>query len=127
MLESTSWYRDKLTNVEDTMECDKSSHKVKLFKDKSKSMKGKSHRETRVKPIDVDGKPKLMGVLFAPYTEMSELAKRWRSRLETFEKVGDLKLKIVERTGDKLTDLLHKSNICEDMYCERQSEVQRVA
>ena len=90
------------------------------MKDRKRSLKNKSQKETQVKTIDVDGKTKLLGVIFAPYTENSELAKRWRAKIETFEKVGDLRLKVVERTGDKLTDLLHKSNICEDNYCDRK-------
>ena len=57
--------------------------------------------------------------MFVPHTEKSELAKRWRAQMETFEKIGTLKLKIVEKTGHKLTDLLHKSDVCEDEYCGR--------
>ena len=51
-----------------------------------------------------------MGVLFVQHTTNSELAKRMRKRLELLEKVGYIKLKIVERTGDKIVDLVHKSN-----------------
>ena len=54
-----------------------------------------------------------MSVIFAPHTEKSELAKRVRGKLEILEMVGTRRLKIEERTGDSLTDLFHKSNICE--------------
>ena len=37
-----------------------------------------------------------------------------------FEKLGTLKLKVVERTGEKLTDILHKSNAWEDNFCDRE-------
>ena len=35
------------------------------------------------------------------------------------EKVGQLKIKIVERTGDKISELLHKSNAWSNLDCER--------
>ena len=61
-----------------------------------------------------------MSVIFVPHTNRSELAKRWRERLEVFEKIGSIKLKVVERTGSKLVDLLHKSNVWSDQDCQRQ-------
>ena len=106
--------------VENESENSKDILKVRNSKNKRKSLKNRSNNETSVKMMDVDGKKKLLGVLFAPYTENSELSKRWRAKIEIFEKVGDMRLKIVERTGDKLTDLLHKSNVCEDSFCERK-------
>ena len=69
--------------------------------------------------IDVEGKPKIVSVVFVFHTEKSELAKRWRRKLEMFEKLGTIKLKVVERTGEKLTDILHKSNAWEDNFCDR--------
>ena len=70
--------------------------------------------------MEIDGKSKLMSVIFVPHTERSELAKRWRLRLEQFEKVGSIKIKVVERAGSKVVDLLHKSNSWEDLDCERE-------
>lgn len=66
-------------------------------------------------------KKKYVSVIFTSHTESSELAKRWRSKLKTFEKVSSMRLKVVERTGTKLTDLLHKSNAWEDNYCSRDN------
>ena len=44
-------------------------------------------------------------VIFVQHTEESILAKRIREKLE--EAGGNKKDKIVERTGDKIVDLLH--------------------
>ena len=53
---------------------------------------------------------KIEGIIFIQHTEYSELAKVIRKRLQDLEKIGKLKIKIVERTGDKIVDILHKSN-----------------
>ena len=42
-----------------------------------------------------------------------------RKKMESFEKLGKFKIKIVERTGNKLVDVLHKSNAWSLMDCER--------
>ena len=118
LLESTNWYRERTNN--DTDEADRDKLKLKNSRDTWKTRKGKSRTKSHVNTIEVDGKQKLMSVLFVPHTEKSELAKRWRAQIEAFEKVGSLRFKIVERTGDKLTDLLHKSNDCERQDCLRQ-------
>ena len=36
-----------------------------------------------------------------------------------FESVGSIKIKVVERTGSKVVDLLHKSNAWSDQNCNR--------
>ena len=67
-----------------------------------------------------NNKAKYVSVLFTPHTEFSTLAKRWRKKLEVLENVSNIKIKVVERTGSKLTDILHKSNPCDDNYCNRE-------
>ena len=47
--------------------------------------------------VEVEGKKKIMSVVFVPHTYKSELAKRLRERLEKLEKLGSLKLKVVEK------------------------------
>ena len=70
--------------------------------------------------IEIDGKKKIMSVLFVQHTERSALAKKLREKLETLERVGNIKIKVVEKTGNKLTDLLHKSVSWEERKCERK-------
>ena len=65
-------------------------------------------------------KEKYQTVMFIEYTEGSELARRVREKLEKIEKVGRIKVKIVERSGDKIVELLHRSNPWSDADCERK-------
>ena len=53
-----------------------------------------------------DGKKKFMSVLFVQHTPRSELAKRIRDKLESLERIGNLKFKVVEKTGSKLEVIL---------------------
>ena len=57
--------------------------------------------------------------MFIQHTQHSELARNIRERLKVIENVGILKIKLVERTGDKLVDLLHKSNAWGNEDCQR--------
>ena len=61
-----------------------------------------------------------MAVTFIPHTAKSELAKRMRQKLESLDKLGNLKMKIVEQTGDKIVDLLHRSDPWSDKDCGRE-------
>ena len=65
--------------------------------------------------------------MFVPYTPESQLAKKLRQNEEVLAKITKSKLKIVERTGMKLQDVLTKSNPWRDMivvvrtvYCATQ-------
>ena len=42
-----------------------------------------------------------------------------RRKLESLDKLGKFKIKIVERAGNKLVDVLHKSNAWSELDCER--------
>ena len=59
------------------------------------------------------------GVFFVPHTENSELAKRIREKLRSFEEISVIRVKIVERIGEKIVDILHKSNPWEAVHCMR--------
>ena len=60
-----------------------------------------------------------MCVLFIQHTPRSELAKRIREKLANLEKVGNLKFKVVEKTGRKIEEILHKSDSWSDRDCGR--------
>jgi hypothetical protein len=49
-------------------------------------------------------------VMFVPYTKHSELATRLRGDEERMESMTGYKIKIVEKGGTKLVDILHKAN-----------------
>jgi hypothetical protein len=57
-----------------------------------------------------NSKNKIKAVLFIPCTKQSELAQRMRESEEKMESMNGYRLKIVERGGAKLVDILHKSN-----------------
>ena len=61
-----------------------------------------------------------MNVLFVQYTPKGELAKRLREKLEAFERLGSLRFKVVEKTGSKLEEILHKSDAWNDRDCDRK-------
>ena len=58
-------------------------------------------------------------VIFVPYTERSELAKRIRSKMKLYENIGCIRLRIVEKTGEKIMNMLHKSNPWKNLRCMR--------
>ena len=60
-----------------------------------------------------------MSVIFVAHTEKSEMAKRMREKLAGLEKIGKLKFEIVEKTGNKLENILHNSNAWGIQDCER--------
>ena len=59
-------------------------------------------------------------MMFVPYTPYSELARRMRESEEKMEGLTGYKLKIVERAGMKIVDLLHASNPWRGQNCERK-------
>ena len=61
-----------------------------------------------------------LSVLFVPYTLGSELAKRMRAAEEKLMEMTGYKLKIVERSGTKLEDILHKADPWQGQYCGRE-------
>ena len=115
LTESTNWYKEK--KKEELIEL---PNIVLNRQDWNSFKKRKVGKRNDKKSIEIEGKLKTMSVIFVPHTSKSELAKRWREKLEEFEKVSSIKLKVVERTGCKLVELLHKSNAWSDKDCERE-------
>jgi hypothetical protein len=67
----------------------------------------------------MNDKNKAKAVLFVPYTIGSTLAKRMREAEEKLMGITGYKLKIVERGGTKLEDLLHRADPCQGQDCSR--------
>jgi hypothetical protein len=59
-------------------------------------------------------------VMFIPYTTHSELATRFRENEDKMQEMTGYRLKIVEKGGTKLVDIIHKANpwACQD--CGRE-------
>ena len=59
-------------------------------------------------------------VMFVPFTVGTKLAKNLRDAEEKLGSMTGYRLKLVEKAGDKLEDLLTKSNRWQGMDCGRQ-------
>ena len=62
---------------------------------------------------------KIKAVIFVPFTKHSELATRLMDNEEKMEQLTGYRLKIVERGGTKLVDILHKANPWAGEDCKR--------
>ena len=83
-------------------------------KENTRQIEKESNREKIEDETEV-----VRGVFFVPHTENSELAKRIRDKLKAFEEISCIRVKLVERTGEKITEILHKSNPWEAVNCGR--------
>ena len=63
----------------------------------------------------------VQAVMFVPHTPGSELAKLLRANEEKISQITKNKIKIVERVGKKLQDLITKSNPWKGADCERKN------
>ena len=73
----------------------------------------------RKREQEQENENKIKAVMFVPYTNGSELAKRLRENEENLNKITKNRIKIVERTGTKLQDLLTKSDPWKGSDCSR--------
>ena len=118
LLENTNWYKVRRKRDRDEFEEiekgeDSEGEKGGDWKRRKKN--GDKGVEKKVRKIE----PKAKAVFFIPYTHNSLLAKQLReSEAKLYELTG-YKLKIVERAGVKLEDLLRKSDPWQGMDCLR--------
>ena len=64
---------------------------------------------------------KVKAVMFVPFPKGSGLAKKLREAEEKMVDLTGYRLKIVERSGTKLEELLHKANPWQGVDCERKA------
>ena len=118
LLESTTWYKDReKENGEMEESPGENLNTWRKYRER-KRKKGVKRLNERKRTIDKD-KETYQGVIFIDYTKHSELARRIRLKLKSLEEVGQIKMKIVEKTGDKIVDLLHQSNPWSSEICGR--------
>ena len=78
--------------------------------------------ENRVSTMEVKCSQRLAAaVIFVPFTTHNALAKSMREAEEKLGKLTGYKLKVVERAGTKLDDILHKSDPLQGIDCRRRS------
>ena len=123
LMESTTWYREG--NTDEIGEEREFTEEVWEGNTGGGMKRGK--RKSGIKGGKVT-KPKGRGnnnsakaVMFIPFTKGSHLAKRMRETEIVMEQMSGYKLKIVERGGIKLENILVKKNPWDGECCERKS------
>ena len=134
LIESSTWFREKEKEKVEKGEKEFIDRENMGEKENSKSWKGwricKRRKERKIlknlkgirMPVEEkeEREKKIEGVVFIQHTLHSELARNIRRRLKDVEKACIIKVKIVERTGDKIVDLLHKSDAWANRDCLRK-------
>ena len=109
--------RKKLTGKEDWYRTRKDSDKEDDDHRRDRRVGKKRKRGENVKQ---DQPSNNIAVMFVPFTPGGELARRLRESEAQLEKQTGYRIKIVERTGTKIEDLLHRSNPWQGQDCERE-------
>ena len=107
--------RTKLTGKEDW-------YRTKNENDKDEIDEERTKRPGKRKRSDEDERKKevrVAAVMFVPYTRKGELARRMREAEEDLGAQTGVKLKIVERSGRRLIDILHKADPWQGQDCGR--------
>ena len=106
--------RKKLTSKEDWYKGRTNKRKRDEF-DQPEGVKKKKKKEENI----AENKDGTVSVMFVPFTKGGELAKRLREAEEDLQRQTGVKIKIVERTGQKLVDVLHRADPWQGQDCGR--------
>ena len=115
LLSKANWYK---TNQSEQVEADKEeSQSNGDGRGRKRKNPGKGDEEPASKVAKVSA---VKAVMFCPYTEGGVLAKKLREAEEELESLTGYRMKIVERGGDKLLDLLQVANPWRGEDCGRE-------
>ena len=117
LLEKTSWYKGDRKRKKDNKE---SKYKYKAPTTKRRQRAGQQHQQGDAKRAGNTKNSKVKAVMFVPFTKHSELANRLRENEDKMESMAGYRMKIVERGGCKLVDMLHKANPWAGEDCGRE-------
>ena len=106
LLSKTNWYKSKKRDE------DKNEKEVS---NKKSDKPGKNRQRD-----DGNKEPDVTSVLFVPRTENGEFAKRMKKAEEEISTVTGDRVKVVEKSGTMLKDILHKSNPWAGGLCGRE-------
>ena len=122
LMEATTWYKDYQNENGEIEAPDMNFNTWKKYRVRTRANMKKRKRSGQIekKSGEKGEKEIYQSVMFIEYTAHSELAQRLRERLKKIEEVGQFKFKIVERSGEKIVDQLHKSNVWETEDCMRK-------
>ena len=113
LLGRETWYKGEL-------EQEYAEHEDKII-NKPRRTSPKNKKVTREQKQEKHDKPVVSSVMFVPFTPGSELAKRLRENEEKMTKFSKHKIKIVERAGVQLQNLLTRSNPWKGHDCTRDN------
>jgi hypothetical protein len=118
LLEKVSWYKNKRKREDDA---DDGPYKRQCGDKRRNEMHTRARARTCVQGEKEKNEMQdsVKAVMFVPYTVGSELAKRMRDAEEKLQEMTGYKLKIVERTGTKLVDILQKADPWQGQECGR--------
>ena len=125
--EKFNWFKQSKKNL--NKYCNNENIKKKTDQDETEKKKCRWQHYRKKKPkiaalekeIEIKGDIEAKAVLFIQNTKDSLLANQVREMIQSLKPWTGINLKVVERAGDKIQDLLHKSNPWEDKDCERKS------
>ena len=104
--------RTKLTGKEDW-------YRTKPEKYSKEDRAERPGKRKRGEEVERKQEVRTAAVMFVPYTRKGELARRLREAEEELGAQTGVKIKIVERTGRRLVDLLHRADPWQGQDCGR--------
>ena len=119
LTQNTEWYKEDRKRDEDEEEEERVEGREKRTIGFRKKKRIKDWAEEARERDEEIKSGRVKGILFVPYTEMSTLAKRIRNRLKVYEELSDISMRVVEKTGERVMDTLHRSNPWENNKCGR--------
>ena len=111
LLARESWYKNQ-----EKPEAQETPHASKEAENSWKKINNKKGRQEQ----DKNSEP-AKAVMFVPFTNGSELAKKLRENESNIKNITKHKIKIIERTGTKLQDLLTKADPWKGTDCSREN------
>ena len=122
LTEKTNWYKAKRKREDDS---DNKADKKRTRRCQTEprdctSQASGGGAPTRNETKNPHKNEQVKTVMFVPYTEGSELAKRLREAEQKIQDMTGYRLKIVERAGTKLQDTLTKADPWQGMSCNRE-------
>ena len=124
LLEKTTWYRPKRRAEDADGEEERYGQRMQMDRGGGDAQGERIVRKMMKKfpKVKDDGKKSdIKAVMFVPFTMGSKLAKSLRDAEEKLCSITGYRLKVVEKAGDKLEDLLAKSNPWQGMDCGREA------
>ena len=117
LTEKSSWYKNKRKREEEDVDSNEKEHSPRKRK-RAEEGSGNRSRSTEATGAATENMSAI-AVIMVPYTKGAELAKRIRNYEMVAKEQTGWYLKVVEKAGDSLIDLLHRSNPWSGQDCQR--------